>query len=42
LQRLLWAIAIGRKSIQRRNGSCSRETRNAMEKLREGEEEEGL
>ncbi|MFZ8823656.1 MAG: hypothetical protein ACO2O0_05840 [Desulfurococcales archaeon] len=31
-----------KKSIQRRNGSYSRETRNAMEKLREGEEEEGL
>ena len=31
-----------KESIQRRNGSCSRETRKAMEKLREGEEEEGL
>jgi transposase len=31
-----------KKSIQKRNGSSSRETRKAMEKLREGGEEEGL
>jgi len=31
-----------KKSIQKRNGSDSRETRKAMEKLRKGGEEEGL
>jgi putative transposase len=36
LPRLLWAIAIGRKSIQRRNGSGGKEARKTMEKLREG------
>jgi IS605 OrfB family transposase len=30
-----WAIAIRKKSIQRRNGSGSRETRKAMKKLKE-------
>jgi hypothetical protein len=31
-----------KKSIQRRNGSGSKETKKAMEKLREGKKEEGL